>query len=198
MSAKKNNLEKYFIPCCGTAVVDCSLKNTHRYCKLCNKLFDTPFHCLRHFASSHLSRAVQYKGTPCFPCKKEHNQVGKTDRAHFYCPDCYKTVFHRQRFIKHLKTHSTEPTPTAAVERDERRLGMLKATTGLTMKTFPIQQTKQKRQVAKEVVMRAVMRKNLARSQNVGEIIPLQRPFVRSLCIPKALPDIAGKCITQR
>ena len=109
MSSKKNNLEKYFIPCCGAAVVDCSLKNTHRHCKLCNKLFDTPFHCLRHFASSHLSRVVQYKGTPCFPCKKEHNPVGKTDRAHFHCLDCSKTVFHRQRFIKHHKTYSTIP-----------------------------------------------------------------------------------------
>ena len=68
---------------------------------------------------------------------------------------------------------------------------MLKVTTGLTMKKVPIlQRTKQKRKLAKE----AIMRKNVARSQNVGEIIPLQRPvpFVRGLCIPKALPDIAG------
>ena len=112
MSSKKNNLEKYFIPCCGAAVVDCSLKNTHRHCKLCNKLFDTPFHCLRHFASSHLSRAVQYKGT----CKKEHNQVGKTDRAHFHCPNCSKTVFHRQRF--RFPLNYSAPT-AAAAEKDE-------------------------------------------------------------------------------
>ena len=119
MSAKKNNLEKYFIPCCGGVVVDCSLQNKHRHSKLCNKLFDTPFHCLHHFASSHLSRAVQYQGAPCFPCKKEHSEVGKTDRAHFHCPVCSKTVFQRQHFIKHLKTHYTEPAQTVAAERDE-------------------------------------------------------------------------------
>ena len=28
-------------------------------------------------------------------------------------------MFHHQRFIKHLKTHSTEPTPNAAAEKDE-------------------------------------------------------------------------------
>ena len=76
----------------------------------------------------------------------------------------------------------------------------MKAIRGLTMKTLPIQWAKQKRQVAKAAVMRAVARKNVARSQNVGEVIPLQRPvpFVRSLCIPKALPDIAGENITKR
>ena len=72
----------------------------------------------------------------------------------------------------------------------------MKATRGLTMKKVPIlQRTKQKRKAATE----AKMRKNVPRSLNVGEIILLQRPvpFVRSLCIPKALPDIAGKCIRE-
>ena len=59
------------------------------------------------------------KGPRSFPCKKEHSEVGKTDRAHFHCPVCSKTIFHRQHFIKHLKTHYTEPAQTATAERDE-------------------------------------------------------------------------------
>ena len=119
MPEEKETLDKYFIQCFGGAISHCAVTKKHRHSKLCTKLFDTPFHCMRYFTSSHLSRAVTYKGTSCFPCKKEHSKTGKAKRAHYHCPVCEKTILNRVRFTKHLKTHSSTPTPPVSTVQDD-------------------------------------------------------------------------------
>ena len=46
-----------------------------------------------------------YGGNPIYPCKRQHGNGERNDRAHFHCPVCWKTVSPQPAFIKHLAKH---------------------------------------------------------------------------------------------
>lgn len=116
MTEQHSNFQNYFLACYGGAITDCSVVKKHQHCTLCNKVFDTPFHCKRHFTQSHASRAVLFKGIPCFPCKREHSNVVHNERSHFHCPVCAKTILQVVRFEKHLKMHDSQLAHSPAGE----------------------------------------------------------------------------------
>ena len=99
--------ETYFVDCDETTFTCNSASAPHKHCNLCEKKFSTRYRCERHFTQAHASRAVVVEGQSCFPCRLEHN--GKsTNRAHYHCPHCDKTIFIRNRFIKHLESHAKQ------------------------------------------------------------------------------------------
>ncbi len=99
--------ETYFVNCDETTFTCNSASAPHKHCNLCEKKFSTRYRCERHFTQAHASRAVVVEGQSCFPCRLEHN--GKsTNRAHYHCPHCDKTIFIRNRFIKHLESHAKQ------------------------------------------------------------------------------------------
>ena len=51
-------------------------------------------------------RAVDVEGKMCYPCKVQHKDLGKCERAHYHCPICDSTFFIRQQFQNHVLSHN--------------------------------------------------------------------------------------------
>ena len=96
--------EKFFSRCTNTDI-NCDISKSHKHCDLCDKTFDTPYHCKRHFSQSHASRAILHEGSYCFPCKKSHKSEGNSAKAHYHCPSCDATVVNKAPFLTHLRSH---------------------------------------------------------------------------------------------
>ena len=67
----------------------------------------TDYWCaMRHVLQCHINRAVKFKDNYIYPCKIKHAELGISERCHFHCPICLKTVFSKQPFCFHLERHS--------------------------------------------------------------------------------------------
>jgi hypothetical protein len=77
-----------------------------------------------------------------FPCKLPHDENG-CGQAHYHCPKCQKRVINRNRFAKHLESHSkpeisdVEMTPISPKLLEEE---------DTTFDTEPVNEPKPKRQ----------------------------------------------------
>ena len=107
-----NVYDTYFVDCDGATLTCCGTSVPHNHCSLCDKKFTSRYKCERHFTQAHASRVVVVEGQFCFPCRLEHN--GKSvNRAHYHCPYCDKTIFIRNRFIKHVESHAKQKQATS-------------------------------------------------------------------------------------
>ncbi len=104
--AKESNFDKFFVMCSEDSSIECDESKKHKHCKLCHKACNTPYHCKRHFRQSHASRGVNYNGVTQYPCKLQHGINNNTDRIHYHCPVCKRTVKYRGPFQLHLKAHN--------------------------------------------------------------------------------------------
>ena len=103
MDTSESDIDEHFLKCNDAECAQCG--NDHRHCKWCSKILKSPYDRKRHFKQSHLSHAVLHNNIPCYPCKQNHNGESKSERAHYHCPVCMKTVMNKGPFENHLSRH---------------------------------------------------------------------------------------------
>ena len=126
------NCSEFILPCHNTCA-------THKHCTLCEKSFDNAYKCRRHFKEAHMSRVV-VDDQSCFLCKLPHDENG-CGQAHYHCPKFQKRVINRNRFAKHLESHSKPEI--SDVEMTPISPKLLEDT---TFDTEPVNEPKPKRQ----------------------------------------------------